>query len=102
MLSLNPLITQLLPQLDALRTRVDQCMLRDRHRARARLRAITSEVERASSSTGTSTAMTQAATDAQAVIDAQAAIDAFAQRVDASVAERAARLKNLPVPTFPE
>jgi ATP-dependent helicase HrpA len=97
---LNPFLAQLLPQLDALRTRVDQCMLRDRHRARARLHAIASEVERASASTGT--AMTQAATDAQAVIDAQAAIDAFTEKVEASVAERAARLKNLPVPTFPE
>ncbi|MDB5296920.1 MAG: ATP-dependent helicase HrpA [Phycisphaerales bacterium] len=79
---MNPL----LQQLDALDARLGDCMLRDQHRLRARLRALLTDVERNPADPSR----------------AQAVLDAVAGKVDASAAERAERLRNLPVPTFPE
>ncbi|HEX8914326.1 MAG TPA: ATP-dependent RNA helicase HrpA [Humisphaera sp.] len=79
---MNPLLAQL----DELQSRVDQTMLRDQHRLRSRLRSILTDLERGGLDPARS----------------QADLDAVRERVETSAAERALRLKNLPVPTFPE
>ena len=68
--------------LDALYHRLQACMLRDQHRLASRLRAL---YDAANSS----------------AID-PAALQAITERIEASAAERAARLAALPKPTFPD
>ena len=82
MRALNPLLAQL----DALDARIGQCMLRDQHRLRSRLRALLTELERHPAD----------------LAKPQATLDAIAGRMEASTSERAERERNLPVPTYPE
>src|SRR5687768_1460979 len=64
-------------------------MIRDRHRFRARLRALSSDLERLSAGPAKPPA-------------AASVLDAILAQIDASSGERTLREKNLPVPTFPD
>jgi ATP-dependent helicase HrpA len=79
---LNPLLAQF----DPLQARVAECMLRDRHRLRSRLRSLLSDLERAPAD----------------VPRLQTELESIARRIDESAAERALRLANLPKPAFPD